>query len=71
MVHCLSLSFALAYSHVKARQDDNEEFKNLPRPAQLNVYCDSMTKHEISFLVKKPLPLEPVTVWIQTILRRS
>ena len=47
MVHCTSLSFNLAYSHVKAHQDDNEEFKNLPRPAQLNVHCDSMAKHEI------------------------
>ena len=28
MVHCTSLSFALAYSHMKAHQDDNEEFKN-------------------------------------------
>ena len=28
MVHCTRLSFALAYSHVKAHQDNNEEFKN-------------------------------------------
>ena len=69
MVHCTSLSFALAYSHVKARQDDNEEFKNLPRPAQLNVYCDSMAKREIWGLLEelpcqKSFLLEPVTVWI-------
>ena len=69
MVHCTSLSFALAYSHVKAHQDDNEQFKNLPRPAQLNVYCDSMAKHEIwEFPEERPRQksflLEPVTVWI-------
>ena len=69
MVHCTSLSFALAYSHVKAHQDDNEEFKNLPRPAQLNVHCDIMAKHEIWELpeerpCQKSFPLEPVTVWI-------
>ena len=47
MVHCTSLFFARAYSHVKAHRDDNEEFKNLPRPAQLNVHHYSMDKHEI------------------------
>ena len=47
MVHCTSLSFALSYSHVKAHQDDNKDFKNLSCPAQLNVHCDSMAKHHI------------------------
>ena len=69
MVHCTSLSFALVYSHAKAYQDDNEEFKNLPRSAQLNVHCDSMAKHEIWELPEelprqRSFPLEPVTVWI-------
>ena len=47
MVYCTSMSFVLAYSHVKAHQDTNKEFRNLHCPAQLNVYCDSMAKHEI------------------------
>ena len=69
MVHCTSLSFGLAYSHVKAHQDNNDEFKNLSRPAQLNVHCDSMAKHEIWELPaelprQKSFPLELVTVWI-------
>ena len=69
MVHCTSLSFALAYSHVKAHQDDNEEFKNLTRPAQLNMYCDCMAKGKILELpmelpCQKSFPLERVTVWI-------
>ena len=69
MIHCTSLSFALTYSHVKAHQDDNGAFKNMPRHAQLNVYCDSMDKHEIWELseelpCQKSFPLEPVTVWI-------
>ncbi len=69
MVHCTSLSFALAYSHVKAHQDYNEEFKNLPRPAQINIHCDGMAKGKIWELPtelprQKSFPLEPVTVWI-------
>ena len=36
LVNWTSLSFTLAYSHVKSHQDDREEFINLPRPAQLN-----------------------------------
>ena len=47
LVNCTSLSFTLAYSHVKAHQDDPEEFSTLPRPAQLNVHCDGMAKKVI------------------------
>ena len=69
LVHCTSFSFTLAYSHVKAHQDDHEEFGNLPRPAQLNVYCDSMAKHKIWELPEelprqRSFPLEPVSIWI-------
>ena len=43
--------------------------KKLPRPAQLNVHCDSMAKHEIWELpeelpCQKSFLLEPVMVWI-------
>ena len=44
LVNCTSLSFTLAYSHVKAHQGNHEEFSTLPRPAQLNVHCDGMAK---------------------------
>ena len=47
LVNCTSLSFTLAYSHVKFHQDNHEEFSNLPRPAQLNVQCDGMAKNVI------------------------
>ena len=47
LVNCTSLSFTLAYSHVKAHQDDHEEFSTLPRPAQINVHCDGMAKNVI------------------------
>ena len=33
LVNCTSLSFMLAYSHVKSHQDDHEEFSTLPRLA--------------------------------------
>ena len=41
----------------------------MPRPAQLNVHCDSMAKHVIWELPQelprqKSFPLEPVSVWI-------
>ena len=39
LVDCTSLSFILAYSHVKAHQDNHKEFSTLPRPAQLNKEC--------------------------------
>ena len=47
LVNCTSLSFTLAYSHVKAHQDYHKEFSNLHRPAQLNVHCDGMAKNVI------------------------
>ena len=68
LVNCTSLSFTLAYSHVKAHQDDHEEFSNLPRPAQLNVYCDGMAKNIIwgfsgeQFPKQNCFPLERISV---------
>ena len=45
LVNFTSLCFMLAYSHVKAHQDDHKEFSTLPRPAQLNVHCYGMAKN--------------------------
>ena len=47
LINCTSLSFTLKYAHVKAHQDTEEEYRNLARPAQLNVHCDGMAKREI------------------------
>ena len=70
LVNCTSLSFTVAYAHVKARQDDTEVFSALPRPAQLNVHCDGMAKNIIwgfsgdSLPKQTCFPLEPISVWV-------
>jgi hypothetical protein len=70
LVNCTSLSFTLKYAHVKAHQDDKEEYENLTRPAQLNVHCDGMAKNEIWGFSGKEMPrqrcfpLEPISVWV-------
>ena len=70
LVNCMSLSFTLAYSHVKAHQDDHKEFSTLPSPAQLNVHCYAMTKNVIwgflgeKFPKQRSFPLEPISVWV-------
>ena len=47
LVNCTSLSFTLAYSHVKAHQDDHKDVTTLTSPEQLNVHCDGMAKNVI------------------------
>ena len=47
LVNCTNLSFMLPYTHVKAHQDDLNDFSNLPRPAQLNIHCDGTAKSVI------------------------
>ena len=70
LVNCTSLSFTLAYTHVKAHQDDLEDFSNLPRPAHLNVHCDGVANSVIwGFSGDRPpkqrcFPLEPQSVWV-------
>ena len=70
LVKCTSLSFTLAYSHVKAHQYYHEEFSTLPRPAQFNVHCDGMAKNVIWGFSGKQFPkqrcflLEPISVWV-------
>ena len=44
MVNCRNLSFDVAYSHVKAHQDDHKLFTDLTHQAQLNYMVDWMTK---------------------------
>jgi hypothetical protein len=70
LVNCTSLSFTLKYAHVKAHQDDQEEYENLTRPSQLNVHCDGIAKNEIWGFSGKEMPkqrcfpLEPISVWV-------
>ena len=44
MIHCRSLRFTVSYSHVAAHQDDNHDYADLSRPAQLNCACDLADK---------------------------
>ena len=70
MLHCRRLPFDLAYSHVKAHQDDHVRFNLLVRPAQLNCIVDELAKFEIRELAglealpsQETFPLEPVAVF--------
>jgi hypothetical protein len=47
MVHCSNLSFHHLYSHMKAHQDDNIQYGDLTRPAQLNCQMDYHGKKAI------------------------
>ena len=57
---------------MKAHQDNEEEYENLARPAQLNVHCndDGMAKREIWEFSGKEMPkqrcfpLEVISVWV-------
>jgi hypothetical protein len=70
MVHCSDLSFRRLYSHVKAHQDDNIQYRDLSRPAQLNCQMDYHTKKAIweAGLVDEEItqrfPLEPVCIFL-------
>ena len=70
LVNCTSLSFTFKYVHVKAHQDDEEEYENMARPAQLNAQCDGMAKREIWGCSGKKtpkqryFPLEGIPVWV-------
>jgi hypothetical protein len=47
MVHCSDLSFHWLYSHVKVHQDNNIQYGDLSRPAQLNCQMDYHAKKAI------------------------
>jgi hypothetical protein len=70
MVNCSSLSFKRLFSHVKAHQDELDNFGNLDRPAQLNCVCDGEVKQTIfqSDLTNLPpqqaFPLEAITLFV-------
>ena len=70
LVNCKSLTFVLKYKHVKAHQDDHNEYDILKRPSQLNCLCDGMAKSVIwglageVFPSQKMFPLEPIAIFI-------
>ena len=72
MINCRDLSFDVAYSHVKAHQDDHKLFADLTRQAQLNCIADWMAKRVLQTRARnlknpcKVFPLEPVTARVGT-----
>ena len=52
MINCHDLSFDVAYSHVKAHQDDHKLFANLSRQAQLNCMMNWATKRVLQARVR-------------------
>ena len=69
MIHCSSMTFDRIFSHVSAHQDENDDFNNLSREAQLNCACDFGAKRALHNLNpddiprQQQFPLEPVSVW--------
>ena len=70
MLHCQSFTFDCMYEHIEAHQNDCDEYRDLPRPAQLNCCMDWDVKQELWDLVgqavpqQQALPLESVVVMI-------
>jgi hypothetical protein len=70
MVNCSDLSFCRLYSHVKANQDDNIQYGDLLRLAQLNCQIDYHAKKAIweadpvDEEITQRFPLEPVCVFL-------
>jgi hypothetical protein len=46
IVHCSDISFHWLYSHIKAHQDNNNQYGDLSRPAQLNVEWTTMPRRQ-------------------------
>jgi hypothetical protein len=72
LVNCSSLTFSCCYSHVRAHQDDEEDFQNLTQPSQLND-C-AMDYHAKKAIWDTPpsepprhhtMPLEPVCIFMR------
>jgi hypothetical protein len=69
LTNCKNLSFNRLYLHIKAHQDDMEEYKNLSCPSQLNCTMDYHAKAILWNInpteppMQEPFPLEPVCVF--------
>jgi hypothetical protein len=70
LVNCSGLSFTRFFSHVKAHQDDEEEWTSLSRESQLNCGCDYGAKQKLRSsdppeeLKQRAFPLEPITLFV-------
>jgi hypothetical protein len=72
MINCYGWSFKQIFSHVKAHQDDGEEYRNLDWESQLNCQMDYHAKRAIWLAVErqqqdmatKSFPLEPICVFL-------
>jgi hypothetical protein len=56
LVNCNNLTFEHYYSHVLAHQDDNVDYGDLSRPAQLNVNMDYNAKQALWSIQPMQLP---------------
>jgi len=71
LVNCNDLSFERVYEHVDAHQDDDKEWDQLTREAQLNCACDSGAKRVIHGCAadelprQRPFPLESICVFVE------
>lgn len=69
-MNCSGLSFTRFFTHVKARQDEVEEWTALTRQSQLNCGCDARAKKKLLFsdppdsVRQQPCPLEPMTLFV-------
>ena len=71
LVNCSHLSFMSRYfSHVKAHQDEEDNWAELSRESQLNCGCDYGAKQRIHLsdppedLRQRAFPLEPITLFV-------
>lgn len=66
--NCSHLSFQRSFHHVRAHQDDTENWETLDRASQLNCACDAAAKRRIyeyenTVPANRRFPLEPVTLY--------
>jgi hypothetical protein len=72
LVNCRGLMFDRIYSHVKAHQDNTNNYANLSQPSQLNCTMDYHAKTILWDLnltaqpKQEAFPLEPVSVFVGT-----
>ena len=71
LVNCSDLTFVRYFSHVKAHQDDHEDWSKLDtRQAQLNCLCDAGAKSQIleadpfNLPKQRAFPLEPICMFM-------
>ena len=70
LVNCSNLTFTRYFSHVKAHQDEVDDWTELTRESQLNCGCDYGAKKRLHLsdppedLKQRAFPLEPITLFV-------